>query len=91
MFFNITLQRRCLEVCPGCALRNLHSLLIWPEVQLDLCHMEDVFKSTNILGAMSHYIGVFRLQFWHRACLEGLAIIMSRKQIGSESDIFVTR
>jgi hypothetical protein len=25
MVFNITSQRRCLQVCPGCALQNSHS------------------------------------------------------------------
>ena len=57
MFFNITFQRRCWQVCPSSALRNLHSWLISPGVQLDLPHTEDIFKSTNILEAPSVWLG----------------------------------
>ncbi len=65
-FFNITFQRRCWQVCPGCVLWNLHSWLISPGVQLDLPHTEYVFKSTNILGAPSVWGGQIRLPFWIR-------------------------
>jgi hypothetical protein len=55
--FNITLQRRCWQVCPGYALRILHSRLISPGVQVNLPHTEDVVKSINILGAPSVWRG----------------------------------